>query len=178
MPGPDVELGGLARREADVVLAEHQPQRAVEDVGPVAALVGARLRFGVVAPGRQHELVGLDAPGAAGRRVSGMTTDPPPAAMGRRSTPRVAGGWCVDQLAEAHPVRLGQRQQLLQPGRRNPASSRERGLVEMPVPAARSTRVASRRCRSCRSRGPTASTVRLQGSLIGRLPVRQGTLRK
>ena len=42
-----VELGRLARGEHEVVLAEHQPQPAVEDVEPLVALVG--LRLGVAA---------------------------------------------------------------------------------------------------------------------------------
>jgi hypothetical protein len=42
---PGVELGCLAGLENEVVLAENQPESAVEDEDPVVALVGAEVRL-------------------------------------------------------------------------------------------------------------------------------------
>jgi hypothetical protein len=41
MWGAGVELGGFPGFEGEIVLAEDQAQRAIEDVDPVVALVGA-----------------------------------------------------------------------------------------------------------------------------------------
>ena len=40
---PGVELGRLPRAELDVLIAEHEPEPAVQDVEPLVALVGLRL---------------------------------------------------------------------------------------------------------------------------------------
>jgi hypothetical protein len=69
--GAGVELGGLARLEDDVVLAEDESESAVEDECPVVALVGAQVGFGIVSPGGDDELVGLDATWSAGQGQDG-----------------------------------------------------------------------------------------------------------
>ena len=62
-----VEFGGLTRLQDQVVLAEHHPEPAAQDVEPFIALVC--LRVGA-APGtrRDHQLVRLDPIGSPGQR--------------------------------------------------------------------------------------------------------------
>ncbi len=43
---PRIELGGLARMQDEILIAEHQPQLAVQDVEPLIAFVGLRLGVG------------------------------------------------------------------------------------------------------------------------------------
>lgn len=57
-----VELGDLTGGEDDVVLAEQQPQSALEDVEPFVAFVAALFGRGA-GTGWQDDLVSLDAPG-------------------------------------------------------------------------------------------------------------------
>jgi thioredoxin reductase len=52
--GAGVELGGFPGIEDEVVLAEHKAERAVEYVDPVIALVGPRVGFSIVVPGREE----------------------------------------------------------------------------------------------------------------------------
>src|ERR1022692_4329598 len=60
---PGVELGRLAWQEHQVLLAEHEAQPPVEDVGPLVALVYLRLGLLLALAGREHVLVGLHAAG-------------------------------------------------------------------------------------------------------------------
>jgi len=115
--GASVELGGLAGFEDQVEFAEDESESAVEDEGPVVALVGSQVGLGVVAPGRQHELVGLDAPRPPCQREDG------PAVAGAHRPQvdtRIAGRRCVDELVESHAVGAGQGQQLFQRGTSEP----------------------------------------------------------
>ena len=49
---PGVELGGIGRVQDQVLIAEHQPQLAVQDVEPLISFVGLRSgadrRFGMI----------------------------------------------------------------------------------------------------------------------------------
>src|SRR5262245_40276687 len=62
-----VELGGLPGAQDEVLVAEQQPELAVQDVEPLVALVG--LRLGTPAAVRDDQLVGLDAAGPPGKSI-------------------------------------------------------------------------------------------------------------
>ena len=165
--GAGVELRGLAGLEDEVVLAEDQAERAVEDVDPVIALVGAQVGLGVVASGREDELVGLDSAGSAGERQDDRAV-----AAGDRAQvdAGVAGGRRVDELVEGDPVGASERQQLLErgapqaglePGQRAGGDAGLRGEVgERDVAAqAKAASASVRRRRAC---GPCLRPFRRQ----------------
>ena len=139
------------------MLAEDETERAVEAVDPVVALVGAQVGLGLVVPRRKDELVRLDASRPPGEGEDDRTVA---ARDGSKVDPGVAGGGRVDELVQGDAVRASERQQLFQRGTAQPRLQPREVLVEMPVSAARSVSVMSRRCRSRLSRGPTASRVR------------------
>ena len=69
-----VELGRLARAQHQVVLAEHEPQLAAEDVQPLVALV--HLQVGFAGGPRLVGMTSLYACNPPGRRVSGKNVMP------------------------------------------------------------------------------------------------------
>ena len=52
---PRIELGGLARVQDEVLIAQHEPEPAIQDVEPLVALVGLRLGRG--APDRDGTFI-------------------------------------------------------------------------------------------------------------------------
>ena len=123
------------------MLAEDDPQQAVEDIEPLVALVRLRLGFPAAAGRRDNQLVGLDAPGAAGQRQHGH------AVAGHRAQvdPRVTGGRGAHKLVERDAVGPGQWQQGLQV--RPPGTGLQPGQACSPrctVAADRSASVVSR----------------------------------
>src|SRR5258706_1065792 len=104
--GAGVEFRGFPGCEDEIVLAEDKAQRAVEDVDPVVALVGAQVRFAVVVPGREDELVGLDASGPAGQGQDGRSVA---AGDGAQVDAGIAGWWRVDELVESDAVGASER---------------------------------------------------------------------
>jgi hypothetical protein len=111
--GARVELRGLPGLEDEVVLPEYEAERSVEDVGPVVALVGAQVGFGVVASGREDELVGLDSSGPAGQRQDDRAVA---AGDGAQIDAGVAGRRRIDEIVECDPVGASKRKQLLKRG--------------------------------------------------------------
>src|ERR1035438_7459762 len=197
-------LRGPPGLEDEVVFPEYKAERSVEDIDPVVTLVGAQVGFGVVASGREDELVGLDSSGPTGQRQDDRAVA---AGDGTQIDAGVAGRRRIDELVERDPVGASKRKQLLERGtsqarpepgqgagggaggggastssasvprearasgsscssvgRRRPASSRDKVLVEMPVSSARSASVTSRCSRRRFNLGPTASRVRSMAS--------------
>ena len=121
-----VELGCLADTEDQILVAEHEPHPAGEDVEPLEPVVGARVRLDWRR--RDDDLPRLDAAGP-GQRQHGAAVD----AARLQPDARVADLRGTDEVVDRHPVGLRQRQQQLQAGRRCPFSSRDSVLFEMPV---------------------------------------------
>ena len=129
---PRVELGRLAGGQDQVVLAEHDPEPAVQHVQPLVTLVGPR--FGHVALARRdHQLVCLQPARTAGQRVHGH-----PVPLHRpRMHPRV-GDRRRDELIQRDLVGTGDGEQQLQrrpalarlqPGQRADRDVRRRGQL-------------------------------------------------
>ena len=66
-----VELGDFARAHGDVVVGEDQPQLAAQDVQPLVALVGAKIRFAGFR--RDHHLPRMHAARLLRQRHDGAT---------------------------------------------------------------------------------------------------------
>jgi SAM-dependent methyltransferase len=99
------------------VFPEYKAERPVEYIGPVVALVGAQVGFGVVASGREDELVRLDSPGPAGQRQDDRAVA---AGDGAQVDAGVAGRRRIDELVDCDPVGAGKREQLLERGTPQP----------------------------------------------------------
>lgn len=113
MRSAGIELHGFPWFEREVVLSQDQAQRAVEDVGPVIALVCAELGFTIVVSGRQDELVGLNASGPAGQGHNCRTVAE---GDGAQVDAGITGGRRVNEFVEADAVSTGERQELLKRG--------------------------------------------------------------
>jgi hypothetical protein len=108
-----VELCGLPGLEDEVVFREYKAERSVEDIDPVVTLVGAQVGLGVVASGREDELVGLDSSGPTGQRQDDRAVA---AGNGTQIDAWVAGRRRIDELVECDPVGPSKRKQLLERG--------------------------------------------------------------
>ncbi len=113
MRGAGVELGGFPRLEDEVVLAEDEPQSAVEDECPVVALMGAQIGFSVVSTCGKDELVRLNASGAPGQREDGPTI---PGWERAKVDARIPGRGCVDELVQGGPECARQGEELFKCG--------------------------------------------------------------
>ena len=103
-----VELGDLARPHRDVTLAEDQPQPPGENVEPLVALVGSKLRS--PCSGGIDDLPRMPAAVRSRQRDD----DPAVAHARSRPDPGVAERRGADQLVERHAIRVGDRQQELE----------------------------------------------------------------
>ena len=149
---PGVELCDLAGAQDQVMVGEHQPHPAGEDVQPLVALVrlqlGVRLDVGITI---------FQACTPPGCRVSGMTVRPVhPARL--QPDPGVADLGRADQLVERDPVSERERQQQLQARPPLPGlQPRQRALGDAGRARRAPVRVTPRCWRSCLRRGPTWS---------------------
>ena len=144
------------------MFAEYQAERAVEDVDPVVAFVGAERRV----PRRRSRSGGRTCRTEC-LRVGGsreMIVDPSPQAMGRRLMRGSPVGGASTSSSRVTPYARASGSSCSSVGRRRPASSLDNVPMEMPVSSARSVRVMSRRARRFLSLGPTASMVRFRWS--------------
>lgn len=111
--GAGVELRGFAGLEHEVVFAENETERAVEDVDPVVAFVCTQVRLLFIFSRREDELVGLDSSRPARER---QDRRPVCARDGSQVDARVAGSWRIKELVEVDPVHAGEWKQLFQRG--------------------------------------------------------------
>jgi hypothetical protein len=116
MRDPRIELGGLAGAKGQVMIAEAQPEAAVEHINPLVALVGLQVVRVTAVPatavGRDDELVGLDTARALGQRDHRHAVPRDRAQVDAR----VTGGRGVDELVQRDAVRPGERKQQLKSG--------------------------------------------------------------
>ncbi len=104
-----VEFGHLAGAQAEVVVAEQEPNVARQHVQPFVAPVYLLLWLGRrPGSGRDDQLEGLCAAGPARQGQPGHAM----ADHGPRVNPWVAGGRCAYQLVQRDLVRSGQQQQV------------------------------------------------------------------
>lgn len=113
--GSGVELHGFAGPEDQVMFTEDEAQGAVEDIGPVVAVVGAQLRLLSIPPRGEDELVGLNTAWPARER---QDRRPVCTGDGSQIEPGVAGRRCIDEFVEGYPVHAGQWKELLEAGMR------------------------------------------------------------
>src|ERR1700761_453512 len=109
-----VELRRLAGAEGEVVVAETEPESAVEHVDPLVPLMGLQffLSVSAAAAGRDHQLVRLDAARTLGQRDHGHAVPLDRAQVDAR----VTGERSVDEFVKRHAVRPGEGKQQFKGG--------------------------------------------------------------